>query len=273
MIKLIWVTIAFLSLLTITSCRNIPAAIESVLRTDSYFDKLRRTKEERKQSYYHDWNYVYSFATTRTNDSGKPINDDATSCQMADAVMYYSLKYNLDPQIVARKIWKETWYSQWARSCVMSDSGRYIRDKNGNVIPIAWGLSQINLNANAWVLKKIAGGKYASMIHCRKDEESLIWNIEINVETGCYILSNYLSMYNDYSLSLCAYWAGQNSSHFRDLKWKGVRNQYIDEILNPSVFEYNAAVYHGWRYKDRKDWRLEPDPFEDPPPPVKVVSK
>jgi hypothetical protein len=232
----------------------------SVISPDYYEERMKHA-EIIKEAYVSDWNYIYSFATAKTNSDGKKINDDVTACKMADSVMHFSIKYKEDPKIVARKIWKETWYNQWARSYVMDSVGRYVKDSKGNIIPLAWGLAQINLGANAGVVELIDGGRWKGKIGNKTDLESLIWNIDINIECGCYILSNYMHDYGTYETALTAYWAGQNSTEFRQLKWKGVKNQYIDEILNPALIEYNAALYHNWRYTNRRDWRTETNVF------------
>jgi len=155
-------------------------------------------------------------------------------------VVYNCILKNIDVEIVARKIWKETRYKQNAVSYV-----------NGN--PCAWGLMQINMTYWDYKVYYHDNKRYAQRIHNDADFiYTAICYIGVNVDIGTDILSFYLEMYtNNYAYALTAYWAGQNSRQMRELG-AGTRNHYIDDILNKQHYEIIMQRYNGWEYVRKK---------------------
>ena len=200
------------------------------------------------------WNMFYSYARLR--------NDEWSACFIADQAMTNVCIYRLDPYLFARVIWQESWFSISAKSFLLDSKGDFVRDKKGRVIPIGWGLTQLNLAVNWGCLLKAWNGK--ELIGRVKDAETakeVVLNPYYNLAAGGYLLRYYLDMYASerdddkrMMLALTSFWAGPYSAPLRELRFHGKDNHYVVSVMNPTVFEFNVTTYHGFYYVKKKRW-------------------
>jgi hypothetical protein len=191
-----------------------------------------------------DWNYSYSYAIIKNNDK--------ISCRIADCIIKFSRKNNLNPRIVTRKIWKETKFKQHEYSYkdkIVTNNGII----KTNRIIIAYGLSQIHLKKHDVRLYYVFNKKYAKRLHEDPDfKYKMIFFIGVNIKLGTDILSEYRERFNgDYYAGLTAYWAGPGSDEFDDFK-NGITNQYALDIMSGTNYDNKMITFNNWKFIERK---------------------
>lgn len=104
--------------------------------------------------------------------------------KFSDEVIEYSLKFNVDPALVASVINVESGYNENA----ISSKG-------------AKGLMQIIPSTGKWLSEKIN----------EEYDEELLLNATFNIKLGSYYLSYLIERFEDEKVAICAYNAGQGN--------------------------------------------------------------
>jgi hypothetical protein len=207
-----------------------------------------------ENTYNKDWNYVYSYAIIKNNEK--------IASRYADVVVKHAHVNNIDVEINTRKIWKESKFSQHAKSWKNVVETNFTIMKNKviltniitNKVQIAYGASQVHLSQHDKKLWYVLDKKYAKRL--QKDPNykyKMIYFIEVNIATGTWILREELDKFdNDYSIGLTAYWSGANSSQTYALIHSNICNHYINDILNKEGYEDKMRKFNNWEYKEIK---------------------
>jgi len=139
--------------------------------------------------------YIYSKRVTNEIRITDKNAERFTQC-----IYMYSDKYDLDPLLIARQIYKESRYKHTASN------------KWG-----AYGAMQVRVKFWKHVLYRVDGGKLGKYLLTRAkiDHSRYLKRIGYNIEVGCYIMSHANKKYNNYPLALVSYWTGGNSEIFK----------------------------------------------------------
>lgn len=228
--------LGFLIFLTVVGC-GLP----------QYFaDREFLARESLEREHIREWNYIYSYANITQPEWLATI--------ITDEVYRYCKKENLDPYIVARKIWKETRYKTQLVSRIWvwtKVDGKWVQEER----ECAYGLFQVNLECWRHLLLEIRNGELKSLIKTDEDYKKYAFYISYNTEMGTKILRHYLDMFDDrYDYALTAYMSGEYSKESLQLRKNGIRNEYIDDILNGEAYEEKMRVFNNWKFVEKKQY-------------------
>lgn len=219
-----------------------------------FVDERAVQKEKEDREAIDRWNYIYSYAII--------TQPDWLAIVIADEVTRYTEKQKLDSYIVARKIWKETRYKTglvsrikvWTRASAATNAPWIQVEQD-----CAYGLFQVNLSCWKHLLLMINNGALVSQIKTDDDYKKFIFYITYNADVGTRILRHYLDMFGGrYDYALTAYMAGENSDESIQLRKHGVRNEYIDDILNGPAYEEKMRIFNNWKLVERKVYVKQP---------------
>ena len=209
------------------------------------------------------WNYLYSFAIL--------TQKDWYATYLVDNVLRSCESNEIDPYVVARKIWKEThWQTaqiSYLEEIVRDTNGLPVLNENGKYTiatnPCAYGLMQVNLKIHRKRLLEYGGGSLKPILGCHEDYVREILKVHINTDLGTSIFRMYLDMFeNKTDYALCAYLAGENSSYLRNLR-NGIGNEYVTWIMDEkkalsemtlySFVNPETGITNKWKYIAKRD--------------------
>ncbi len=119
----------------------------------------------------------------------------------------YAKKYNLEKELVYAVINAESRFD-----------GKAVSNKG------AIGLMQIMPDTGKWLANKIEMENFT---------EDMLYEVQVNIELGCYYLSYLLDKFKDERLALCAYNAGSTNVY----KWLDNDKYSLDGYIHTIPFE------------------------------------
>ena len=146
--------------------------------------------------------------------------DDDTARMYADAVVRYSKKYNLNSKLIARQIFRESYYNYKLR-----------HPRSG-----AAGCCQITPMIEFDRLYKQTEN-YNDLVPVRQQ----YYYIYPSIEVMCMLMSNYNAKYKSYNIALIAYWAGPSSkeiNYYFKNKFDFTETEYYKYIMVEGYIEH-----------------------------------